>query len=246
MLPSSQWNRTSQVLTVVLSAGVCAVWASLPAKLDGTAPPQRRADESWPMHGRDAAETRFSPLTQVNTENVGDITLAWSTDIPKAGARQETSPIISDGVMYVTGPMSFVFALDAVTGAVKWQYDPGIVSEREGGPHACCGNVNRGAAVDGDKVFVGLLDGRLVALNKADGKLVWSVQTTPVGSDYTITGAPRVVRNRVVIGNAGAEYGVRGYVTAYDVATGRQVWRTHTMPGNPALGFESDAMRHAA
>ncbi|MEX2285408.1 MAG: PQQ-dependent dehydrogenase, methanol/ethanol family [Gemmatimonadota bacterium] len=245
MLPPSQWNRTSQVLTIALIAGVYAVWASLPAQQEGV-PPQRRADETWPMHGRDAAETRYSPLTQVNAQNVGDLVLAWSTDIPKAGARQETSPIVSDGVMYVTGPMSFVFALDAVTGAVKWQYDPEIRSEREGGPHACCGNVNRGAAVDGDKVFVGLLDGRLVALNKTDGKLVWSVQTTPVGSDYTITGAPRVVRGRVVIGNAGAEYGVRGYVTAYDAATGRQLWRTYTVPGNPALGFENEAMRRAA
>jgi outer membrane protein assembly factor BamB len=101
-------------------------------------------------------------------------------------------------------------------------------------------------ALHGDKIFVGLLDGRLVALNRESGTVEWTVQTTPAGSDYTITGAPRVARDKVIIGNGGAEYGVRGYVTAYDVERGDQVWRTYTVPGNPADGFENDAMRIAA
>ncbi|MCY4572021.1 MAG: PQQ-dependent dehydrogenase, methanol/ethanol family [Gemmatimonadetes bacterium] len=200
----------------------------------------------WPMHGRDAAETRYSPLDRINTGNVDQLGVAWSWEIPKIGARLETTPIVVDGVLYGTAAFSFVFALDAVTGEEIWRWDPAIPHEEQGGPPSCCGDVNRGVALDGDKIFVGLLDGRLVALDRTDGSLVWTVQTTPPGSDYTITGAPRVVGDVVVIGNGGAEYGVRGYVTAYDTETGDALWRTHTVPGNPADGFESEAMRAAA
>ena len=200
----------------------------------------------WPMHGRDAAETRYSPLDRITTGNVNRLGVAWSWEIPRTGARLETTPIVVDGILYGTAAFSFVFALDAATGDEVWRWDPAIPHEDEGGPHTCCGDVNRGVAVDGERLFVGLLDGRLVALNRADGSLLWSVQTTPPGSDYSITGAPRVIGDAVIIGNAGAEYGVRGYVTAYRIDSGEQIWRTHTVPGNPADGFESDAMRTAA
>ena len=200
----------------------------------------------WPMHGRDAAETRYSPLDGINTANVDQLAVAWSWEIPKIGARLETTPIVVDGVLYGTAAFSFVFALNAATGEEIWRWDPAIPHERLGGPRSCCGDVNRGVAVHGDHVYVGLLDGRLVALDRADGSLLWTVQTTPPGADYSITGAPRVIGNAVVIGNGGAEYGVRGYVTAYDTETGAELWRTHTVPGNPADGFESEAMRAAA
>ncbi len=200
----------------------------------------------WPMHGRDAAETRYSPLDRITTGNVNRLGVAWSWEIPRTGARLETTPIVVDGVLYGTAAFSFVFALDAVTGEEIWRWDPAIPHERKGGPPTCCGDVNRGVAVDGETLFVGLLDGRLVALNRTDGSLLWSVQTTPPGSDYSITGAPRVIGDAVIIGNAGAEYGVRGYVTAYHVDSGDELWRTHTVPGNPADGFESEAMRAAA
>ena len=209
-----------------------------------TATAAQRSD--WPLHGRDAAETRYSPLDRINTGNVEELGVAWRWEIPKRGARLETTPIVVDGVLYGTAAFSFVFALDAVTGEEIWRWDPAIPHEDEGGPRTCCGDVNRGVALHGDRIFVGLLDGRLVALDRADGSLEWTVQTTPPGSDYTITGAPRVVGDAVVIGNGGAEYGVRGYVTAYDTETGAELWRTHTVPGNPADGFESDAMRAAA
>ncbi len=210
-------------------------------------PPAATAQQSdWPMHGRDAAETRYSPLDRINTGNVDRLGVAWSWEIPKTGARLETTPIVVDGVLYGTAAFSFVFALDAATGEEIWRWDPAIPHEDEGGPPTCCGDVNRGVALDGDRVFVGLLDGRLVALDRADGSLLWSVQTTPPGTDYSITGAPRVIGNTVIIGNGGAEYGVRGYVTAYDTETGGALWRTHTVPGNPADGFESEAMRVAA
>jgi PQQ-dependent dehydrogenase (methanol/ethanol family) len=206
----------------------------------------RAAPQEWLTYGRDYAETHYSPLSQINTGNVSRLAAVWTWAIPRSGARLEATPIISNGVLYATGPRSFVFALDARTGRELWHWDPEIPGRGEGGPSVCCGEVNRGVAVFGERVFVGLLDGRLVALNRVTGTLEWSVQTTPPGSDYSITGAPRIVKGNVVIGNGGAEYGVRGYVTAYDAETGRQVWRWYTVPGNPAHGFENEAMRRAA
>ena len=204
------------------------------------------APTEWLTTGRDYAETHYSPLDQIDVDNIERLGLAWSWIIPKSGARLEATPVVSDGVMYATGPKSFVYALDARTGERKWQWDPGIPDEREGGPSVCCGDVNRGVALYGDKVFVGLLDGRLVALDRETGLVEWTVQTTPRGADYSVTGAPRIVKGNVIIGNGGAEYGVRGYVTAYKAESGDQVWRSYTVPGNPAAGFENEAMRAAA
>jgi quinohemoprotein ethanol dehydrogenase len=195
------------------------------------------AQQEWITYGRDYAETHYSPLSRIDTSNVRQLTIAWTWDIPKSGARLEAVPLVADGVMYATGPRSFVFALDARTGRELWRWDPMIGQQGSVRPSACCGDVNRGVALYGEKVFVGLLDGRLVALDRKTGALVWSVQTTPPNTDYSITGAPRIVKGNVVIGNGGAEYGVRGYVSAYDAEPGRLVWRWHTVPGKPALGF---------
>ena len=224
----------AQVLATQQSEGVSEV------ELRASAPAE------WLTTGRDQAETRYSPLDQIDVDTIGQLGLAWSWIIPKAGARLEATPVVSDGVMYATGPKSFVFALDARTGEKRWHWDPAIPGAREGGPSVCCGDVNRGVALYGDKVIVGLLDGRLVALDRETGLVEWTVQTTPRGADYSVTGAPRIVKGNVIIGNAGAEYGVRGYVTAYDAETGDHVWRSYTVPGNPADGFENDAMRAAA
>lgn len=203
--------------------------------------------DDWLSHGRDYAESRYSPLAQIHKGNVGQMRLAWSYEIGTQG-RLEATPLVSNGVLYATGAWSVVFALDARTGAEKWRWDPGLVrgGRAAGGPSVCCGPVNRGVALYDGKVFAGLLDGRLVALDAATGRVVWARQTTPLGSDYTITGAPRVVKGRVIIGNAGADYGVRGYVTAYDAQTGGQVWRFYTVPGDPSKPFESRAMELAA
>lgn len=231
---------------LALTALAAPAWgASVAAQVTEADLVQSPAGE-WLTYGRDYAETHYSPLDQIDTTDVSRLDVAWMWDIPKTGARLEGVPIVSDGVLYATGPRSFVFALDARTGREIWHWDPAIPDERDGGPNVCCGDVNRGVAVYGDKVFVGLLDGKLVALNRESGQVEWAVQTTPRGSDFSITGAPRVVKGNVIIGNGGAEYGVRGYVTAYDAATGKQAWRFYTVPGNPAEGFESEAMRKAA
>jgi quinohemoprotein ethanol dehydrogenase len=204
-------------------------------------------NQEWLSYGGNYAETHFSPLDQINQSTVGDLGLAWEWEIVGNAGNVEATPLVADGVIYATGTWSHVFALDAATGELIWRWDPGIVRSRQaGGPSMCCGPVNRGVALYGDNVFVGLLDGRLVALNKNTGLIEWVVQTTPVGADYALTGAPRVVKGNVIIGNAGAEFGVRGYITAYDAETGEQAWRFYTVPGNPADGFENEAMRAAA
>ncbi len=198
---------------------------------------------NWMAHGRTYDEARFSPLDQINTENVAELGLAWYFD---TGTNRglEASPIVVDGIMYTSGSWSLVFANNARTGELIWKFDPKV--PKEWGAKACCDVVNRGVAVWKGRVYVGALDGRLIALDAVTGEVLWEVNTIDKSKPYTITGAPRVVRDKVIIGNGGAEYGVRGYVTAYDVATGEQMWRFYTVPGDPSLPFESDTMAAAA
>ncbi len=197
----------------------------------------------WITTGRDYAETHYSPLNAINASNVKRLGLAWSLDMEtKRGL--EATPIVVNGVMYLTGAWSNVYAVDAVTGKRLWRWDAEV--PRAWGQRACCDVVNRGVAVYGNRVYVGTLDGRLVALNAAKGTPEWSVQTTDKNQSYTITGAPRIVKGKVVIGNGGAEYGVRGYVSAYDAQTGKLAWRFYTVPGDPSKPFESQAIEKAA
>lgn len=198
---------------------------------------------NWLLHGRTYSEQRFSPLQEINTESVSELGLAWHFETGTTRGL-EASPIVVDGRMYTTGPWGVVFALDAKTGEQLWFYDPEVDKSR--GYYACCDTVNRGAAVWGNKVYVGTLDGRLVAIDAISGELVWETLTFDLDQAYTITGAPRVVDGKVIIGNGGADFGVRGYVTAYDANNGEQLWRFYTVPGNPANGFESEALARAA
>ncbi|MCZ6616536.1 MAG: PQQ-dependent dehydrogenase, methanol/ethanol family [Gammaproteobacteria bacterium] len=199
---------------------------------------------NWLAYGRTYEEQRFSPLTQINRENVADLGLAWYRDMGTNRA-QEATPIVVDGIMFFTSAWSRVFAMEATTGEIKWTYDPKVPGEV--GRRACCDVVNRGVAVYKGRVYVGSLDGRLIALDAATGSLVWEVDTI-IDHDrfYTITGAPRAAGGKVFIGNGGAEFGVRGYVTAYDAETGEQVWRFYTVPGDPSLPFEHPEMEMAA
>lgn len=202
---------------------------------------------SWVTYGRDYAETHHSPLRQIDASNVKRLGLAWSVEVGSEG-KVETTPLIWDGVLYGTSTWSVVYAIDIRTGQLKWRWDPAIVrgGYAASGPRFCCGAVNRGVALYNGRVYVGLLDGRLVALDAHTGHSVWSVQTTPPNSDYTITGAPRIVKGHVIIGQGGAEFGVRGFLAAYDPATGEQRWRFYTVPGDPSKGFENEAMARAA
>jgi quinohemoprotein ethanol dehydrogenase len=198
----------------------------------------------WLTHGRTYSEQRFSPLNQINDKNIAELSLAWFAELPtKRGV--EATPLMADGKLYVTGSWGHVLALDARSGETLWHFDPKV--PKEYGVHACCDVVNRGVALWGDNVYVGSLDGRLIALNRDTGVLVWEVDTLINDTDsYTITGAPRVVNGKVIIGNGGAEMSVRGYVTAYDAETGAQQWRFFTVPGNPADGFEDETQQSIA
>jgi quinohemoprotein ethanol dehydrogenase len=197
----------------------------------------------WVTHGGTYAEQRFSALKKIGADNVQDLRLAWYFDLD-TNRGQEATPLVIDGTMYFTSAWSKAFAVDARTGKEKWRFDPQVAAEKNA--DACCDVVNRGFAAWGDRVYYGTLDGRLIALEMATGKVAWSVQTTDPKARYTITGAPRIVRGKVLIGNGGGEMGVRGYITAYDAATGKQLWRFHTVPGNPKNGFENAAMERAA
>lgn len=199
--------------------------------------------DNWLLHGRDYAEQRFSPLQQINRETVARLSLAWSFD-DHGNRALEASPIVVDGTMYVSGTWSVVHALDARTGARLWSYDPQVPRERA--RYLCCDVVNRGVAVWAGKVFVGTLDGRLLALDAAVGTLLWETLTIDLSQPYSITGAPRVIDGRVIIGNGGAEYGVRGYVSAYSADNGEMLWRFYTVPGDPASGFEQPELAMAA
>jgi quinohemoprotein ethanol dehydrogenase len=199
---------------------------------------------NWMSPGRTYGEQHFSPLQKIDAGNVKQLGLAWFYDLDAAHRGQESTPLVIDGVMYVTSAWSKVFALDAKTGAPLWTYDPKVPGQV--GVNACCDAVNRGVAAWKGRVYLGTLDGRLIALDAATGKPAWQAMTVPAGARYTITGAPRVVKGRVLIGNSGAEMGMRGYVTAYDAGTGKQIWRFYTVPGDPTQPFESAALEKAA
>jgi alcohol dehydrogenase (cytochrome c)/quinohemoprotein ethanol dehydrogenase len=197
----------------------------------------------WLAVGRTYDEQRYSPLDLINRDNVSDLGLAWYADLDTARG-QEATPLMIDGVLYVSTAWSMVKAFDGRTGELLWSFDPEVPRSRV--VMACCDAVNRGVAAWGDKLYVGTLDGRLIAIDRATGEQAWSVVTVDQEQPYTITGAPRIIDGRVIIGNGGAEFGVRGYITAYDADNGEQLWRFYTVPDNPANGDQPEYLQTAA
>lgn len=202
-----------------------------------------REPANWMTHGRTYGEQRFSPLNQINDQNVPQLGLAWYYNLD-TNRGQEATPLVVDGVMYFTSAWSKVFALNAANGQLLWSYDPKVPGNWA--VNACCDVVNRGVAARNGKIFVGTLDGRLIALDAKTGHRVWEVLTIDPDFRYTITGAPRVAKGKVIIGNGGGEFGVRGYVSAYDSETGKLVWRFYTVPGDPSKPFENLILAKAA
>ncbi|MDG1749730.1 MAG: PQQ-dependent dehydrogenase, methanol/ethanol family [Porticoccaceae bacterium] len=202
----------------------------------------------WLSHGRTYQEQRFSPLDSVNRNNVDELDLVWSFKFDTARG-MEATPIVHDGVIYVSTGWSHVHAIDARSGEELWHYDAKVPKAQLA--KTCCGPVNRGVAIwqeDSDsplQVFFGALDGRLIALDAATGMENWSVQSTPTDGNYSVTGAPRIVKGMIIIGNGGAELGVRGYVSAYDVTTGEMKWRFYTVPGDRNKPQENAALEAA-
>ncbi|HEV1996331.1 MAG TPA: PQQ-dependent dehydrogenase, methanol/ethanol family [Candidatus Acidoferrum sp.] len=251
-MPRKSFPSLAVTLLLLIAAG-CRSKSNSPSSAQETVSPANvdasrllNADQqpgNWMSYGRTYSEQRFSPLKQINDQNVGQLALAWYVDIDTRRG-QEATPIVVDGVMYFTTAWSKVFAVNAATGEKLWSYDPKVPPEWA--INACCDVVNRGVAVWQGKVFVGTLDGRLIALNAASGKPIWETLTIDPQYRYTITGAPRVVKGKVLIGNGGAEFGVRGYISAYDANTGKMVWRFYTVPGDPSQPYESPILEKAA
>lgn len=243
MLFSACYSETETPAVVDTNAEQ-AVVATIDAVVDDTALSGAADDASqWLTYGRDYHESRFSPLDQINAANVSELGVAWTFDTGEYRGHEAT-PLVHNGVIYATRPWSSVFALDARTGEQLWNFDPLV--DKSMGWKACCDVVNRGVAIYEDKVFVGVIDGRLIALDAETGGVIWEVMTVDPDRPYTITGAPRVADGKVIIGNGGAELGSRGYVTAYDANTGAEAWRFWVVPGNPADGFENADVEFAA
>jgi PQQ-dependent dehydrogenase (methanol/ethanol family) len=198
----------------------------------------------WLSHGLDYNEQRYSPLKQINADNVNQLGLAWYGDLAERGGSYESTPVISDGRIFITSPWSKVYAFDARTGKQLWKYDPKVPGEWA--VRLCCGIVNRGVGIWEDKVIWGTLDGRLIAVKAATGAKVWEVQATDRDLWLSITGAPRIAAGRIFIGEAGSEFHQRGYMAAYDADNGKELWRWWVVPGNPALGFEQPELESAA
>ena len=193
---------------------------------------------AWPSDGRDYTAQRYSPLTQINAGNVRQLGLAWYDDLGTYRG-VEATPIYGDGVLYDTLPFNITIAYDAATGKRLWTYDP--KTAREMARFACCEPVARGLALWRDRVIIATLDGRLIALDKASGKPLWTTQTFTHDMPYSITGAPRVFGDKVVVGNSGGDFGVRGFVAAYDVHDGHKLWKFFLTPGDPAKGPDDEA-----
>ena len=204
---------------------------------------QEEEHGDWLTHGRSYREDRHSKLDQITKENVSQLGLAWALEVGTKRGIQST-PLVRDGIMFATGPWSVLWAIDVRTGEKIWEHDP--IADRKRAMEYCCGVINRGPALYKGAVIWGTLDGRLVSVDAATGSKNWEVLTIPEGSQYSITGAPRIVNGNVIIGNGGAEFTARGYVSAYDAETGEMAWRFYTVPGNPADGFEQPELEEAA
>ena len=199
---------------------------------------------AWLTYGRNYEEQRFSPLTAINRDTVKDLGIAWYKDLDTPHGVQGT-PLVIDGIIYFSTPFNIIYALNAKSGEELWKYDPEVPKDHL--RKACCGANSRGIAAYKGRIYTATLDGRLVAIDAGTGQQVWQVDTIIDRTrSYSITGAPRAAAGKIYIGNGGAEFGVRGYVTAFDAETGEEVWRFYTVPGDPSKPFEHPEMELAA
>jgi PQQ-dependent dehydrogenase (methanol/ethanol family) len=223
-------------------------------KIDDKALKAAGKGTEWPINGMDWGEQRYSTMTQINPGNVSKLAPAWSYELGPGGGSQQATPLYSNGILYTVTNWSIVAAVNAKTGKEIWRYDPDAdrTMTQFGKSRLCCGVNSRGVALYEGKVLVPVIDGRMQALDAATGKLLWSSWAIPEPKDgelssYSLTMAARVAKGKVFIGNAGAEFPpFRGYVSAFDVNTGKELWKFYTTPGDPSKGFENKAMEAAA
>ncbi len=243
-------KRLTYLSIFIFSMSISLVAISSPATNSVTVNQQALINpgKEWLNYGRTYKEQRYSPLAEINKNNVNELDLAWSFKFDTARG-MEATPIMHNGVLYVSTGWSHVHAINARTGAELWHYDAKVPKAHLA--KTCCGPVNRGVAIwqkdemSPLQVFFGSLDGRLIAIDALTGEENWSVQSTPTDGNYSITGAPRIVKDMVIIGNGGGELGVRGYISAYDVSSGEMRWRFYTVPGDRNKPQESEALEKA-
>ncbi len=233
-------GRTGLLALLVLSLS----WSCTSQQKNPVGAETAGTNENWSMHGGGVDESGYSRLDAINTGTIDKLGLAWSLDLDDERTLQAT-PLAVDGVLYFTGSYANIYAVDGVSGKVLWTYDP-ETSDHNPEKLRYVLPVNRGAAYADGRLFVGTLDGRLIAVDAKTGKLAWSAETVARDSYHTITGAPRTFGDKVIIGNGGADFGARGYVTAYDQKTGKQAWRFYTVPGSPEENKGDPAMERAA
>src|SRR5580658_5653862 len=236
----------SRIYLPALLLAATFVFAQQPHRIDDAA--LKNAGKSggeWLTYGLDQGESRYSPLTQINTANVSQLHQAWSYDLGVGGGNQEGTPLVWNGTIYGITNWSVVFAVDARTGKERWRWDPQVNQAAVRGK-ICCGVVNRGVAIYNGKIIAPIIDGRLEALDAETGRPVWESRVTYAQDNYTITMAPRIAKGKVIIGMAGAELLVRGQFAAFDAETGKLAWRFYTVPGDPSKPFENPALKKAA
>ena len=233
-------NAAPSVASAPAAPAAAGTFANVDARRLGAAESE---PSQWMTYGGTYEEQHYSRLAQIDRQNVKDLGLAWFADYD-TNLPQEGTPLYIDGVIYASTAWSKVYAFDASSGRPLWEFDPRVPGEWA--VNVCCGLFNRGIAAWRGRIYLGTLDGRLIAIDARTGQQVWSTLTIDPSKHYSITSAPRVAKGLVLIGNSGGEYGVRGYISAYDAESGRMVWRFYTVPGNPQSGFENEAMRKAA
>src|SRR5689334_15003032 len=242
-------NRRKLVLWTSAAGLLLLAWVApgqQPRRIDDAALRNAgKAGEEWLSYGLTPGETRYSPLKQIDTTNVGRLGLSWLYEIGPGGGNQEGTLLMANGTLYGITNWSIVYAVDARTGKEKWRWDP-EVNRTAVQPKICCGVVNRGIAIYENNIIAPAIDGRLIALNMDTGKPVWEARVAYPQDSYTITMAPRIAKGKVVIGVAGAEYPVRGFFEAHDAKTGQFLWRFYTVPGDPSKPVETEDMRRAA
>jgi alcohol dehydrogenase (cytochrome c) len=191
--------------------------------------------QNWLSYSGNSMSQRHSRLTQITPANAGNLTLKWVFQ-PRTLDKEEVTPLVVDGVMYTIQSPNDVIALDAATGKTIWTY---LHKPAAGTVNPCCGNLSRGVAILGDKLFLASLDAQMIAIDAKTGKELWKTQAADYKQQYSFTVAPQVVKDKVITGVAGGEHGIRGFIAAYDVNTGKEVWRFNTVPGPGEAGYET-------
>ena len=219
----------ARVLLVICAAGALHAQVTFERILHADKEPQ-----NWLTYSGSTLSQRYSPLTQITPGNVGNLQLQWAFQA-RSLEKFESTPLVVDGVMYLTQAPNDVVALDAATGEIKWLYS--YSPSREARP--CCGRVNRGVSILGNTLYMGTIDAHLIALDARDGKLLWDIEVAKAEAGYAMTHAPLIVKDKVIVGTAGGEYGIRGFIAAYEAATGKEAWRFYTLPGPGEPGHET-------